>query len=72
MVMASPVRKKISNIVRRLPPEKLDRVLLFLENMAEDELIIDQQGKALSAKMSEKVLAKDWLTPEEDKAWENL
>ena len=33
---------------------------------------IDEADKTLTHFASEKVLAKDWLTPEEDLAWYNL
>lgn len=34
--------------------------------------IKQEKGKTLTHFASENVLAKDWLTPEEDKAWQNL
>ena len=39
--------------------------------LSEIKNIIEKE-KVETALASEKVLAKDWLTPEEDKAWESL
>lgn len=37
-----------------------------------EETVTENIDKPLTYFASEKILAKDWLTPEEDKAWHNL
>ncbi len=37
-----------------------------------EETVTENTDKTLTYYASEKALAKDWLTPEEDKAWHNL
>ena len=51
----------------RLSERDLDRLLAFLRTLEED-----QAETASPAIAAESVLAKDWLSPEEDAAWANL
>lgn len=62
-----------SNISIRLPESfvgKKVEVIAFTIEETLDESIIT--GGPLTHLASEDVLAKDWLTPEEDKAWQDL
>jgi hypothetical protein len=50
---------------------ELIKSLGFVKQVKKEETT-DEIKKPVSHLMSEKVLAKEWLTPEEDKAWKNL
>ncbi len=60
---------EIEERLRQLPPDKLATVLDFV-----DYLIWKQESSEAYQTMlaSERVLAKDWDTPEEDEAWAHL
>ena len=74
--------KKIEAILQRLSPERLRVAADFLayldereSNDATEELLSIpqyQQEKLEITMMSESSLAKDWLSPEEDEAWQDL
>jgi hypothetical protein len=73
--------QKIEAILKRLSPERLRVAADFLayldereSNDATEELlrIPYQQEKLEITMMSESSLAKDWLRPEEDEAWQDL
>lgn len=59
------------NISIDLPPEYIGRQIEVIA-FALDEGETGLEDKTLTHFASEKVLAKDWLTPEEDSAWHNL
>lgn len=68
MINRETLVKKIEN----LPPYLLDEVADYIDfiqfkKMKRREIKIDDITLA-----SEKILAKDWLKPEEDEAWEDL
>ena len=74
--------QKIEAILKRLSPERLRVAADFLayldereSNDATEELLSIpqyQQEKLEITMMSESSLAKDWLSPEEDEAWQDL
>jgi hypothetical protein len=74
--------QKIEAILERLSPERLRVAADFLayldereSNDATEELLSIpqyQQEKLEVTIMSESSLAKDWLSPEEDEAWQDL
>jgi hypothetical protein len=74
--------QKIEAILQRLSPERLRVAADFLayldereSNDATEELLSIpqyQQEKLEITMMSESSLAKDWLSPEEDEAWQDL
>lgn len=74
--------QKIEAILQRLSPERLRVAADFLayldereSNDATEELLSIpqyQQEKLEITMMSESSLSKDWLSPEEDDAWQDL
>ena len=61
-------KQMILNEIKKVPEPMLGEVLdfiLFLENKSRRKI-------SETAVLSEASLAKNWLSPEEDKAWENL
>ena len=60
-------RGLVAREVERLTEQDLDRLLSFLRSLKEAHA--DALFPALAA---ESVLAKDWLTPEEDAPWADL
>ncbi len=74
--------QKIEAILQRLSPERLRVAADFMayldereSNDATEELLSIsqyQQEKLEITMMSESSLAKDWLSPEEDEAWQDL
>lgn len=60
-------REIITQEIERLADEDLDRLLEFLRSMSEEHA-----EAALPAALAESALAKDWLSPEEDRAWASL
>ncbi len=63
-------KKKIQEYLEQLPDKYINEIpeyLHFLEFKNRNE-----SGDVNSMLLSENSLAKEWLTPEEDKAWEHL
>ncbi|MCZ2150025.1 MAG: hypothetical protein LC126_19880 [Bryobacterales bacterium] len=60
-------RELIAQELGRLSEQDLDRLLAFLRTMEEDHA-----EAAVPAMAAQSVLAKDWLSPEEDAAWASL
>jgi hypothetical protein len=60
-------RELIAVQLERLPEQDLDRLLAFLQSLA--DAYAEAAAPALA---SESSLAKDWLAPEEDTAWASL
>ena len=60
-------RELITMQLDRLPEQNLDRLVTFLQSLSEAHA--EESMPRLAA---ESLLAKDWLTPEEDAAWANL
>jgi hypothetical protein len=61
-------KEAIAHEIEQVPEQLLDRVLEFLISLKFQY----QQEKLEITIMSESSLAKDWLSPEEDKAWQDL
>jgi len=60
-------RELIARELDRIPEQDLDKLLAFLRSLKESHA-----EAALPMLAAESSLAKDWLTPEEDAAWDNL
>jgi hypothetical protein len=60
-------REQIVKELDHLPEQDLDKLLEYLLMLRESHGEI-----AVPALAAESALAKDWLTPEEDAAWEGL
>jgi len=60
-------RELIVQELDRLSEREIDRLLIFLRTLAEE-----QADAAVPALAAESTLAKDWLSPEEDVAWADL
>jgi hypothetical protein len=58
---------QVVELVRQLPYEEKIRLSEVLKKET-----LSSNDKILTYIASEKVLAKDWLSPEEDEAWKNL
>ena len=56
---------KIFAEIKLLPSECLEEIIIFLEHLK-------SKNSHETMLLSENSLAKDWLTGEEDAAWENL
>ena len=61
-------KEAIAHEIEQVPEPLLDQVLEFLLSLKSQY----QQEKLEITMMSESSLAKDWLSPEEDEAWQNL
>jgi hypothetical protein len=63
-------KEKIQKILQQLPDNYLDEVIEYLRflEFKNKNKITDKSSMLLS----EKSLAKDWLTPEEDETWKDL
>lgn len=66
--MSSNLREIILLEIEQTPEFLLSEVLDFLQFLKTKHL----QEKLEISRLSESSLAKDWLTPEEDKAWKDL
>ena len=56
----------IQDLISQAPVSKLDTILAFVR------FVLLEDGEASSTLLSEPGLAKDWLSDEEDSAWEDL
>jgi hypothetical protein len=63
------IKQKLIEAIEQSPDEILSEVLDFLLFIKNKKL---QREKLEITLMSESVLAKDWLNPEEDEAWKDL
>lgn len=68
MTLAMRSKDLIIQEIEQIPDFLLDEVLDFLQFLKTKHL---QETVEVSA-LSESSLAKDWLTPEEDEAWQDL
>ena len=67
------VKPKNQNISIKLPKEFVGKqVEVIAFTVEEANQVKEIADKTLTHFASEKVLAKDWLTPEEDLAWQDL
>ncbi|MFN6036125.1 MAG: DUF2281 domain-containing protein [Dolichospermum sp.] len=63
------IKEQITQEIEKLPEPVLQEILDFVQFLQTKY----QQNKMLEITiMSESSLAKDWLKPEEDAAWQNL
>ena len=58
----------ILQAVDQLPPKSLDELAHYIERMQQKSAL----EEAPTALASENALARDWLRPEEDEAWQDL
>jgi hypothetical protein len=61
-------KEQLINEIEKTPEPLLSEVLDFLHFLKTKTV----QDKQYTAVMSESSLRKDWLSPEEDQAWQNL
>ncbi len=61
-------KEQLINEIEETPEPLLSEVLDFLHFLKTKTV----QDKQYTAVMSESSLRKDWLSPEEDEAWQNL
>jgi hypothetical protein len=61
-------KEQVMEEIKRMPSPLLIKVLDFLRFLREKSI----RQKMETALLSEKSLRRDWLLPEEDKAWKNL
>jgi hypothetical protein len=61
-------KEAIAHEIEQAPEPLLEQVLEFLLSLKSQY----QQEKLEITMMSESSLAKDWLSPEEDEAWQDL
>jgi len=64
--------EEIDNKLQTLSEDRLAAVYHFVSYLAEQDLEMSEISTMETALMSEKSLAKDWNTVEEDKAWAHL
>ncbi len=62
--------KKIQEYLEQLPDKYLNEILEYLQSLQFKNR--NDNADVSSMLLSENSLAKEWLTPEEDKAWEHL
>lgn len=67
--MNSNIREQLLQEIEKTPNSTLKEVLDFLLFIKSREL---QQEQLEITLLSESSLAEDWLTPEEDEAWQHL
>jgi hypothetical protein len=67
--MSVRIKQLLLNEIETIPESTLKEVLDFLLFIKARE---SQQEQLEISLLSEPVLAEDWLTPEEDEAWQHL
>jgi hypothetical protein len=63
------IRELIIKEMDNVPEEQLQEVLDFIRSLEKVKAVTKKLGTAI---VSENVLKKDWMRPEEEKAWKNL
>jgi len=63
-------KKKIESYLEHLPDKYVNEIVEYLNFL--DFKSKTENTDTSSMLLSEDALAKEWLTPEEDKAWEHL
>ncbi len=63
-------KKKIQEYLEQLPDKYINEILEYLHFLEFKNK--NENADISSMLLSENSLAKEWLTPEEDKAWEHL
>ena len=64
--------EEIDSKLQTLSEDKLTAAYHFVSYLADTELEMSDISAMETALLSEKSLAKDWDTPEEDEAWSHL
>lgn len=64
--------EEIDGKLKTLSEDKLTAVYHFVSFLADSDLELSEASALETALLSEKSLAKDWDTPEEDEAWSHL
>jgi len=64
--------EEIDNKLQTLSEDKLTAVYHFVSYLADTDLEMSDISAMETALLSEKSLARDWDTPEEDEAWSHL
>lgn len=64
--------EEIDSKLQTLSKDKLTAAYHFVSYLADSDLETSDVGAMETALLSEKSLARDWDTPEEDKAWSHL
>ena len=67
--MSTTTIAEVEEQLRHLPPEKLEVVAEFIAFLARRKPMTSARAAMLA---SERALAVDWDTPEEDEAWAHL
>lgn len=67
--MSSSIKEQLLQEIEKTPDSTLKEVLDFLLFIKSREI---QQEQLEISLLSEPSLAKEWLTPEEDEAWQHL
>jgi hypothetical protein len=67
--VSSSIKEQLLQEIEKTPDSTLKEVLDFLLFIKSREL---QQEQLEISLLSESSLAEDWLTPEEDEAWQHL
>jgi hypothetical protein len=63
------IKDLIFTEIEKIPEKQLPAVLEFIRSLEEGKIFKEKTGTAIA---SESSLKKDWLKPEEDKAWKDL
>ena len=63
------IKDLIFKEIEKVPEQHLPEVLDFIRSLEEGKLSGEKIGTAIASETS---LKKDWLKPEEDKAWKDL
>jgi hypothetical protein len=63
-------KQMLINEIEQLPPQSISEVYNFVSFIKLKQMQESDDGNIHFA--SENVLARDWLSPEEDEAWANL
>ena len=63
------IKELIVKEIENIPEEHLPEILDFIRSLEEGKIFTEKIGTAIASETS---LKKDWLRPEEDKAWKEL
>ena len=63
------IKDLIFKEIEKIPEQHLPDVLDFIRSLEEERVFKEKIGTAIASETS---LKKDWLRPEEDKAWKDL
>lgn len=63
------IKELIFKEIEKVPEQQLPEVLDFIRSLEEEKSLTEKIGTAIASETS---LKKDWLIPEEAKAWKDL